>query len=1103
MHWIFKSFEAVLNRSWQPVELIKIESGKTIVNFIHAQNIHSHLLSDIRLRSREATPADCSSFVRPGIDISVLSSFEYNKKSRQSSPISTDARVNSVHRKPHKSDQCSCRFKVNFYNDQDSVGTEIRTLKKEVSVIGIKQISILQRLQRNTCEGSLRENDSSKFNLYMWDSSEDCSSLPQSRLLFGKFLSDLSRFVTASSLKKVSYVIRSVQNKIVYEVMGNDPNISGPMNVLNFKSCDDGKSGPKVNKENQLTDAKGKNAVDVLNHEPYNESPLSCDEEGGYNVSSGHVNNFCTKKFKRRRLCKELMDLITLWEAIQSKEGVQKKTTNSIDDHEEQDHKGGRMLNADACEEVIDAYMDNFDSLPTEEDPTISEERQFEQEKENVSEKGDEVENPDDLADMWEEMETALTSSYLLDGNEGANGDEVLADTNKECKHDYRLDEQIGIYCRTCGFVKTEIRYISEPIVERLKWYEQKKQRSEDTEQVDEDVNNDTFSTDATDLGEPISKENDSVWELIPELKENMHAHQKKAFEFLWKNIAGSMEQSLMEEKSNTSGGCVISHAPGAGKTFLIISFLVSYLKLFPEKRPLVLAPKTTLYTWQKEFEKWNIPMPVYLIHSSQTQRHSMTPKSVVLPGVSNSNGVKHDFDCLQKIKSWNSHPSVLVMGYSSFLALMRTEDKKNSHRKRTAKALRESPGLLILDEGHNPRSTTSKLRKCLMDLPAALRILLSGTLFQNNFGEYFNTLCLARPKFIHEVLEELDSKYRRGKLEEEVPHLLEARARKFFLENIEKKINSNIDAEKMKGIDVLRKITNGFIDVYDGGSSSDTLPGLQIYTLLVNASDEQHEIVQKLQKKMVGSTGYSLEVELLITLGSIHPWLIKTAESCAAKFFSEEELERLEQNKFALRKGSKVRFVLSLISRVMRKEKVLIFCHNLAPVRFLIELFENHFRWKNGKEILQLTGEQDFFERTNVIDKFEDRCGDSKILLASINACAEGISLTAASRVIFLDSEWNPSKTKQAIARAFRPGQEKMVYVYHLLMTGSMEEDKYRRTTWKEWVSCMIFSEELVEDPSKWQAEKIEDDILREMVEEDKSKLIHMIMKNEKTSTS
>jgi len=308
--------------------------------------------------------------------------------------MSTDARVNSIHRQPHKYNRCSCRFHVNFYDDQGS-------LKKEDNVIGIEKIFILQRLQRNNCEGSLRENDCSEVNSFRRDSSEDCSSLPQSRLLFGKFLSDLSWFVTSSSLKKVSYVIKSVQNKIVYQVMSND-----------------GKSGPKINKEKKLTDAKEKNAVDVLNHEPYNQSPFSCDEKGGYNVSSGHVNNFCTKKLKKRRLCQEQMHFITLWEAIQSREGLQKKTSNSIDDREEQDHKGSRTLNADACEEVIDAYMDNFDSLPTEEDPTISEETQFEQEKENVSERGDEVENPDDLADIWEEMNTALTSSYLLDGNE-------------------------------------------------------------------------------------------------------------------------------------------------------------------------------------------------------------------------------------------------------------------------------------------------------------------------------------------------------------------------------------------------------------------------------------------------------------------------------------------------------------------------------------------------------------------------------------------------------------------------------------------------------------------------------------------------------------
>jgi len=47
-------------------------------------------------------------------------------------------------------------------------------------------------------------------------------------------------------------------------------------------------------------------------------------------------------------------------------------------------------------------------------------------------------------------------------------------------------------------------------------------------------------------------------------------------------------------------------------------------------------------------------------------------------------------------------------------------------------------------------------------------------------------------------------------------------------------------------------------------------------------------------RKKMAGCTRYPLKVELLVTLGSIHPWLIKTAETCASVFFSEEELNRL-----------------------------------------------------------------------------------------------------------------------------------------------------------------------------------------------------------------
>nr|GEY47921.1 SNF2 domain-containing protein CLASSY 1-like [Tanacetum cinerariifolium] len=364
---------------------------------------------------------------------------------------------------------------------------------------------------------------------------------------------------------------------------------------------------------------------------------------------------------------------------------------------------------------------------------------------------------------------------------------------------------------------------------------------------------------------------------------------------------------------------------------------------------------------------------------------------------------------------------------------------------------------------------------------------------------------------------------------------------------------------DRQQGLNVLRSLTSKFIDNYEGGSA-ENLPGLQCYTLMMKSTTVQQDILNKLQEQRPIYKGFPLELELLITLGSIHPWLIQTT-ACASQYFNEDELRALDSLKFDLKLGSKVRFVMSLVPRcLLRKEKVLIFCHNIAPINLFVETFNRFYGWKKGVEVLVLQGDLELFERGRVMDKFEEPGGPSKVMLASINACAEGISLTAASRVILLDSEWNPSKSKQAIARAFRPGQDKVVYVYQLLaqgivildeghnprstksrlrkalmkvdtplrvlLSGTLFQNNFGeyfntltlarprfvkevlkkldpKTTWKEWVSSMIFSEELVEDPSHWQAPKIEDELLGEIVEEDRASLFHAIMKNEKASNT
>jgi DNA repair and recombination RAD54-like protein len=76
-----------LNGSWQPVELIKIESGKTTLHFMDTQQIQSPLSSDIRIKSRKATSSDCSNFLRPGIDISMLLGYCYKDNPDHFGPI--------------------------------------------------------------------------------------------------------------------------------------------------------------------------------------------------------------------------------------------------------------------------------------------------------------------------------------------------------------------------------------------------------------------------------------------------------------------------------------------------------------------------------------------------------------------------------------------------------------------------------------------------------------------------------------------------------------------------------------------------------------------------------------------------------------------------------------------------------------------------------------------------------------------------------------------------------------------------------------------------------------------------------------------------------
>ncbi|KAK3341001.1 hypothetical protein B0H65DRAFT_431475 [Neurospora tetraspora] len=88
----------------------------------------------------------------------------------------------------------------------------------------------------------------------------------------------------------------------------------------------------------------------------------------------------------------------------------------------------------------------------------------------------------------------------------------------------------------------------------------------------------------------------------------------------------------------------------------------------------------------------------------------------------------------------------------------------------------------------------------------------------------------------------------------------------------------------------------------------------------------------------------------------------------------------------------------------------------------------------------LRLDGSVDPTRRQDIVNKFNsDPSYDVLLLTTSVGGL--GLNLTGADTVIFVEHDWNPQKDLQAMDRAHRIGQKKVVNVYRLITRGTLEE--------------------------------------------------------------
>ena len=133
------------------------------------------------------------------------------------------------------------------------------------------------------------------------------------------------------------------------------------------------------------------------------------------------------------------------------------------------------------------------------------------------------------------------------------------------------------------------------------------------------------------------------------------------------------------------------------------------------------------------------------------------------------------------------------------------------------------------------------------------------------------------------------------------------------------------------------------------------------------------------------------------------------------------------------VKESAKLQLLIEMLQEMLPEgRRVLLF----SQFTSMLDLIEPELG-KLGIAHVKLTGQTR--DRERPVKAFQS--GKVPLFLISLKAGGTGLNLTAADTVIHYDPWWNPAVENQASGRAHRIGQDKPVFVYKLIVSGSVEE--------------------------------------------------------------
>ena len=129
----------------------------------------------------------------------------------------------------------------------------------------------------------------------------------------------------------------------------------------------------------------------------------------------------------------------------------------------------------------------------------------------------------------------------------------------------------------------------------------------------------------------------------------------------------------------------------------------------------------------------------------------------------------------------------------------------------------------------------------------------------------------------------------------------------------------------------------------------------------------------------------------------------------------------------------AKVPSVVEHVKNVLEdQDKVIVFAHHLDVIDKLVKELSEF-------GVVSLKGSDSMESRQAAVDSFQND-PKTRVFVGSLKAAGVGITLTAASVVVFAELDWVPANMTQAEDRAHRIGQTDMVLVQHIVLDESLD---------------------------------------------------------------